>query len=275
MSREVKVNEALLEALERARRDPVFFVIAFLGETPDPYQAKVLKSVAEGKKRLVLVFGRQVGKSTVSSWVALWYSVTHSGKNVLVTAPTRDQAQIIFNRIRNYLEGSPALYSLVKRATQTEIWLRNGTKILVKPSFHDARYLRGKTVDFLIVDECAFVNDEVWAVLNPMIITRYDEAYVLLISTPFGNRNYFAQRYYESFKPGSKWTSFHYPSTVCPRISLEALWEEYQRLPELTFRQEYLAEFVEEADLYFPPSIVTNNIRDYRAKRITELVGSL
>lgn len=262
-----RTAEVLLEAV----RNPLVFALLFLGFVPDIYQTRILLAVKEGYRRLVLVTGRQFGKTTITAVIAAWYAFTHKNKMILCTAPTKPQASIVFNRIKEFIGRNPLLASMVVRETRTEIWLSNGSRIFVKPAWQDAKSVRGLTVDMLIVDEAAFIHENAWVVLTPTQATKGEDAYTILLSTPFGKSNYFARAYMDSLRPDSRWKSFRYPSTVCPRISREYLRMEFERLSEIDFRREYLAEFVEEESLYFPPSLLQRVLRDYRLIRPEDL----
>ena len=56
--------------------------------------------------------------------------------------------------------------------------------------------------------------------------------------------------------PDAPWTRIEIPATRCPRIHPERLEEERRHMPDQTFRQEYLCEFVTADFAYFDPESV-------------------
>jgi hypothetical protein len=129
------------------------------------------------------------------------------------------------------------------------IELNGGGSITVKTADNPAG-LRGVGVDFVVVDEAAFINEEIWtACLRPALADRDGEA--LLISTPSG-RNWFYHAYLRGNDPLVEgWHSWHHPTGHNPRIRPAELAEAKRTLPEVIFRQEYGAEFLEDGGTVF------------------------
>lgn len=104
--------------------------------------------------------------------------------------------------------------------------------------------MRGYTLDYLVIDEAAYIKDEVWnTVLRPTVLVRGKK--VLFISTPKG-RNWFyniAMRGISDEYPQYK--TFFATSFDSPYITAEELEEAKMSLPENVYRQEILAEFLE------------------------------
>src|SRR3990167_575172 len=73
----------------------------------------------------------------------------------------------------------------------------------------------------------------------------------VLLSTPFGKGGYF---YDCCFDPDFK--QFHVSSEECQRISKDFLLKEKKRMTRLEYAQEYLGEFVDEFNQFFPTALV-------------------
>jgi len=125
----------------------------------------------------------------------------------------------------------------------------NGGMIAVR-STHNPDLLRGAGLDIAILDEAAFMEPRVWAeVVRPMLMDRRGSA--LFLSTPFG-RNWFWEVYKIGFDPEEpEWQSFHFPSMSNPLISPEEFESIQRTTSERVWREEYLAEFVEDAGQVF------------------------
>ena len=105
--------------------------------------------------------------------------------------------------------------------------------------------LRGEGLDFLVMDECAFIAEEAWTeALRPALSDRLGSA--LFISTPKG-RNWFWRAFMRGQEGGSEWTSWQFPTATNPYIAATEVEAARLSLPERIFRQEYLAEFIDDA----------------------------
>lgn len=125
----------------------------------------------------------------------------------------------------------------------------SGTTIQFKTAENPVSLL-GKGIDFLIVDEAARIKDEIWfRYLRRTLIDHRGEA--IFISTPRG-KNWFYQLWLkgrDSFQ--DEYRSWKFSTFANPLLSSEELQKVQDDIPSLIFRQEYLAEFVEEANQVF------------------------
>lgn len=104
--------------------------------------------------------------------------------------------------------------------------------------------LRGEGLDFVVMDECAFMQKEAWTeAIRPALSDRLGKA--LFISTPKG-RNWFWENYQRGINEEQGWQSWTYPTESNPFIDKGEIEAAKRDLPEIIFRQEYLAEFVDD-----------------------------
>ena len=104
--------------------------------------------------------------------------------------------------------------------------------------------LRGEGLDFVVMDECAFIRPEIWPeAIRPALSDRLGRA--LFISTPKG-RNWFWDLYRRGEAQEDNWQAFTYPTAANPYIDAGEIEAARRELPELIFRQEYLAEFIDD-----------------------------
>ena len=109
--------------------------------------------------------------------------------------------------------------------------------------------LRGEGLDLLVMDECAFVQEQAWSeALRPALSDR--EGRAVFISTPKG-RNWFWRLWQRGLDGDDAWISWQLPTSDNPFIKPEEIEAARHELPELTFRQEYLAEFLEHEGAVF------------------------
>lgn len=102
--------------------------------------------------------------------------------------------------------------------------------------------LRGEGLDFVVMDECAFMQKEAWTeAMRPALSDRQGKA--LFISTPKG-QNWFWEVYQNGLRNEPGWASFTYPTVNNPYIEPSEVDAARRDLPEIIYRQEYLAEFI-------------------------------
>ncbi len=105
--------------------------------------------------------------------------------------------------------------------------------------------LRGEGLDFVVMDECAFMQKEAWTeAIRPALSDRQGKA--LFISTPKG-RNWFWEAYMRGVNGEEGWESWTFPTSSNPYIEPAEIEAAKRDLPEMIFRQEYLAEFIDDS----------------------------
>lgn len=108
--------------------------------------------------------------------------------------------------------------------------------------------LRGEGLDFCVMDEAAYIAPEAWSeALRPALSDRLGRA--LFISTPRG-RNWFFDVYNRA-AGDDEWQSFQYPTSANPFIAPSEIEAARRELPEIIFRQEYEAQFVDSEGAVF------------------------
>lgn len=217
------------------------------------------KDVLSTNGNIVLRSGRQVGKSTVISIKSAEYAVNNAKKSIMIISATERQAYLLFSKVLQYIHDNHknSLKWGKDRPTKSEIKLKNGSIIRCLPTGLDGLGIRGYTVDLLIADEAAFIPQEVWAAVTPMLATT--GGVQILLSTPVGRGGYF----YDCFHDRN-FTSFHISSEIVAqeRSEPQRTWmlehqaKEKQRMTKLQYAQEYLGEFVDDLRQFFSDEII-------------------
>lgn len=143
------------------------------------------------------------------------------------------------------------------RPTKSEIKLKNGSIIRCLPTGLDGLGIRGYTVDLLIADEAAFIPEDVWPAITPMLSTTGGN--LILLSTPFGRSGYF----YECFNKDN-FSKFHVNTEDVAESRPEPqktflknhLEQEKKSMSNLQYSQEYLGDFVDELRQLFPDELI-------------------
>jgi len=213
----------------------------------DPWQKKVLETEGD----IVLRSGRQVGKSTIISIKAGEYAVNHSNKTILIISAVERQANLLFEKCLGYISDNHknSIKKGVDRPTKHIIKLKNGSRIYSLPTGLTGYGIRGYTIDVLIADEAAFIPENVWQAVTPMLAVT--KGNMILLSTPFGREGFF----YDCFN-NPKFTTFHISSLDCPRADKEFIERERQRMTKNQFAQEYEGLFVDELRRFFSDSVI-------------------
>lgn len=203
----------------------------------DSWQKEILNT--EGN--IALRSGRQVGKSTIVSIKAAQYALTHKNKTILVIASVERQAQLLFEKILAtvYEMDSKQICKGKDKPTKHKLKLKNKSSIHCLPTGLSGYGIRGYTVDLLIADEAAFIPEDVWVAVSPMLAATGGN--MILLSTPFGKGGFF----YDCFTDPT-FTTFHISSEDCTRISEEYLIHQRERMSRLQYAQEFLGEFLDE-----------------------------
>ena len=154
-------------------------------------------------------------------------------------APTLKMADQVWRDLKHTL--GPLTEAQVSE-TARRIDLPGGGLLAIR-STHIADNLRGEGLDFAVLDEAAFMNDQVWPeVLRPMLLERRGNA--LFLSSPNGH-NWFWQLYQQGLEAGQqRWQAFHFASRDNPLVAAQELAEIRAGTPERIFRAEYEAEFL-------------------------------
>jgi phage FluMu gp28-like protein len=126
------------------------------------------------------------------------------------------------------------------RESERMITLPTGGTVQIK-SADNPDSLRGEGLDFVVLDECAFLKEEAWTeVLRPALADKQGGA--LFISTPKGRNWFYAIHQRANYD--DTWKSFHFTSYDNPFVANSELDAAKEQLPELVYRQEILAEFL-------------------------------
>ena len=236
--------------------DPVDWLEINVHWKPFPYQADILRD--HGLRLRVIRKSRQVGITTTIAYEAIWSAFAIPHRIILIVSPSDRQSKIVMNRIQTVVNSNPRLYERVTTNNTSEIRLNNGSVILSLPNNPDR--LRGFSATDIYLDEAAhFLNDEpVMAAIKPMLIATKGKFTV--VSTPFGKHGLFWEQYqlatnHQGMDRTVKAYDL-YPSTINPLIKQTDLDKEQLILTELELKQEYLGEFIEQADTYYPFDLI-------------------
>ena len=191
--------------------------------------------------------GRRFGKTYLSTVELLRAATSGKNKNCWYLAPTFGAAkEIAWDML---IANIPESYIVSTNLTALTIKLINGSTISLKGTDNGGATLRGRSLDFCVLDEFSLMRPEVWyEVIRPSLSDR--EGSALFIGTPQG-RNHFYDLWAKGLSGTDNWQSFQYTTIQGGNVSESEIEQARSDLDERTFKQEYEAEFVTYAGLIY------------------------
>ena len=242
-------------------KSPTLFMWKMLGIKPLPFQVEILE---DDSKNVIIVGGRQIGKSLTLAAKALWNAFVKTDQDIIIVAQNLRQAKVVFDHIYRYVSTNILIKKHTRKLTITEIKFDNNSIIRCLPAGRTGEGIRGFTATMIIFDEAAFIPDEVFVSLEPSLGVKGSQA--IYSSTPYGKRGYFYQLYATEMAKNQAHRDFSIyvvPTTKNPYFSKQLLDRERQIKTPLQFTQEYEAQFVDESGLFFPFSLIFSCAEDY------------
>jgi hypothetical protein len=213
----------------------------------DPWQRRVLEG---GDRKILLNCSRQSGKSTTAGLLACRTAIYEPGSLVLCVSPSLRQSGELFRKVTEVLHALPNKPQ-VHAESALRLELSNRSRVISLPG--SEKTVRGYSkASLVILDEASRIEDALISGIRPMQAVAKGARFVAM-STPWGRRGFFFERW-SSPDPG--WLKVEVPATECPRISKEFLDEQRRELGPLLFDQEFMCEFVDDAEALFSSELV-------------------
>ena len=238
----------------KCREDPVYFLenyvkIITLDKGLQPFklypcQKEKVKCIMDNR-RVVLMEGRQQGKTVTSAACILHYTIFQEDKTVAIMANKSSAAREVLNRYQIMYENLPIwMQQGVKTWNKGDVELENNSKVLTAAT--TAAAIRGKSVNWLYIDEAAIIPnniaDEFFTSVYPTI-SAGETTKILLTSTPLGY-NHFWKFWNESVKGVNGFANMFIPYYEIPGRDEKWLEEQKQLLGQVKFNQEVMCEFL-------------------------------
>jgi hypothetical protein len=238
----------------KCKADPVYFIenyckIVSLDHGLIPfklYPCQVNKvNMIHNNRKVILMEGRQQGKTTTSAAYILWYTIFQDEKTVAILANKATAAREVLHRYQLMYENLPKwMQQGVITWNKGDIELEN--KSLVFTAATTTSGIRGKSVNLLYVDETAIipntVAEEFFTSVYPTI-SAGETTKILLSSTPLGY-NHFWKFWNDAENKRNDFVPLYIPYWEIP--GRDEKWAEAQRrqLGDLKYNQEVLCKFL-------------------------------
>jgi hypothetical protein len=243
-----------IEEYLRCADDPIYFIesyckIVTLDHGLQPFklydcQKNKVKIIHENRK-VILMEGRQQGKTTTSAAYILWYTLFQGSKTVAILANKATAAREVLYRYQIMYENLPTwLQQGVTTWNKGDIALENGSIVFTAAT--SASGIRGKSVNLLYVDEAAIIPNNVAEQFFTSVyptISAGETTKILLSSTPLGY-NHFWKFWNDAENDRNGFVNLFIPYWDIPGRDENWASEQRRLLGELKFNQEVLCNFL-------------------------------
>ena len=187
----------------------------------------------------VVSCGRRFGKTYLGGTECLITAI--NGGRAWWIAPTFKMAEVGWRPMTSTAIQFPGVNI---RIVDRMIVFPGGGSVTVR-SAEDPDKLRGDSLDLAVFDEAAYIKPDAWAhAVRPTLTDRHGKA--IFFSTPRG-RNYFWEIYQKGIAKQDGWESWRFSTFDNPLMDPKEITAAKELLPEIIYRQEYLAEFIDDA----------------------------
>jgi hypothetical protein len=246
-------EEQVLE-YQKCSEDPVYFIdnycyIVTLDHGLQPFklydcQKTKIKLIHDNRK-VILMEGRQQGKTTSAAAYILWYTIFQESKSVAILANKTATAREIMSRYQLMYENLPMwMQQGIKTWNKGDVELENGSKAFTAAT--TASGIRGKSVNMLYIDEASIIPNNIaeafFTAVYP-VISAGNTTKILITSTPLGY-NHFWKFWNDAQNKRNDFVPMFIPYWEIP--GRDAKWAEEQRrqLGDLKYNQEVLCKFL-------------------------------
>jgi len=196
-------------------------------------------------RRVILMEGRQQGKTITSAACILWYTLFQANKTVAILANKASSArevlsryQLMYENLPNWMQQGVAVWN------KGDVELENGSKVFTAATSSSA--IRGKSVNWLYVDEAAIIPNNIaedfFTSVYPTI-SAGTTTKILLSSTPMGY-NHFWKFWNDAENDRNGFVPLYIPYSKIPGRDEKWAAEQKATLGDLKFNQEVLCRFL-------------------------------
>lgn len=200
-----------------------------------------LELVQDTHRFKVAACGRRWGKTVAAAAQLAAAALRHAGGwQALWLAPTHEQAHEAVEVLQGAFAASGMLADWC--ATRRRLLFASGAAAYFR-SAGIPRNLRGRGWDLVVVDEAAYIADDVWhGVLRPALADRQGRG--VFLSTPAGARGWFYEMYLQAASGAFDARAWRLPTRKNPHIAAAEIEAMRASLPERVYRQEIEVEFL-------------------------------
>ena len=218
------------------------------------------RQVADDSARFrVLTTGRRFGKTTLAIRELCYGARLPNKVCWFVTNSYRQAKQIAWIKLKEVLHNLRWIKSI--NEAELTVFLKNGSRICLRGA-DNPDSLRGVGIDFLVLDECADINEEAWtAILRPTLSDTKGKA--LFCGTPKG-MNWFHDLYQRGQDPTeTEWSSYLFTTVEGGFVDQEEIDQAKRDLDLKTYRQEYEATWETYSGIIYHCFDIQHNVKNF------------
>lgn len=223
--------------------------------TIDDWQKRVL----ECKGNLILLCGRQVGKSEVMAKKIADYLLNNKKIKLMIVSGVERQASGLYNKVLRYIENSynRELKTGKDKPLRTNFKLKNGSELITEPVGLDGAGARQHTLHGVIFEEMQLIPEEAFTAITPMLLTT--GGFIWMLGTAWATEGYVYDRLSDK--------EFHVERVNAEEVAeqrpepqrtimLKHLEGERESMTEAEYAQEYLAIPSDKLKQIFPDNLI-------------------
>ena len=210
------------------------------------YQRQLVSYLEDPEvKYVTFLKSRQTGGSYLNKWLVLRWGLETGENKIGYITPTYKLSRLFFREI---VQSSRLL---IKSDNKSDLLIefKSGSTVQFF-SGESGDTLRGFQFTHLIIDEAAFIKDQMYQeVIHATHLIKGKK--VMMCSTPFFQGGFFHQHYNGGVEEREGMKSMKVDIYQNPFVSEEEIQRIRETLPERVFRQEYMAEFLDSTGAVF------------------------
>jgi len=255
-----------MREIQKCILDPIYFIEAYcqivsLDKGLVPFklydcQKEKVQTILNNRK-VILMEGRQQGKTITAAACILWYTLFQENKTVAILANKSSAAREVLSRYELMYEMLPMwMQQGVKTFNKGDIELENGSKVFTAATSTSG--IRGKSVNWLYIDEAAIIPNNVAEQFFTSVyptISAGTTTKILLTSTPLGY-NHFWKFWNEAEQGLNGFVPMFIPYDKIPGRDKKWADEQQAMLGELKFNQEVLCRFLGSSNTLINPDTI-------------------
>lgn len=226
--------------------------VIVVGFKPHPGQLRIIREIENNNSFYNIVkTSRQFGKTTMMINLALYYAINIEHSFIAYFTPFHHQARYIMDLVKNSIYLGNNGHNIIKSINTSRriIEFINHSKIFFC-GVDKAENIRGLSVDFMFIDEFAFIDDNIFfTVLNPMLTVKGKRCFIC--STPFGVDNDFYKLYNIGLNDGKVYSSYSGTYLENPYYNKNIVESAKKVMHPDLFKQEFEGEFVGGINQFF------------------------
>ena len=238
--------------------------------TMDEWQSQVLSTTGH----MILMCGRQIGKSEIMAKKIADYLLNNPRKKILIVSGVERQASGLYNKTLNYIATShPKQINNSKgnRPLKTKFSLKNGSTLITEPVGTDGSGARQHTIHGVVFEEMQLIPEDAFAAITPMLLTT--GGFIWMLGTAWSTEGYVYERLsdpeFTIFRVNAEEVAELRPEPQ-RTIMLNHLENERKRMTTAQYQQEYLAIPSDKTRQIFPDKLIARCMNATRPNNISD-----